>query len=622
MPKNFYTPTSCAPISLAGRPSITTGVRTATIVDGLARAAQVHKEQSSGTSMNNFIVSGTQLLDKFGRTSQVYVDRTASAGFGVLQHYTVTAAALLEDLVQRNMTYDYLNRPLSSEIWFAQNGTQGQWTTTENQYGWNQDLLGVVFNACVINRANKNKQIISTEVALASIENFRFKPINIEHNRKNIVGIVTNYGFSEFGTDSPLTLEEVKAMNDPFNVCLSGFVWKVANKDFAEALADASDPSSDKYLSISTSWEMGFKEYGIAVGNKNLKEAEIIEGEEALEEYSKYLKHFGGPGVDAKKRPVYLNLMGEILPLGIGFTNNPAAEVEGVYVHTVSANAEVKEQAEEKENAETSEAEKHTEEEDNQNNLKIIDENSSHAAKANVKENITQETSQKKQIMKINKIGDITEEALKEVAASDVRSFLESEIARHSTEWAEQKKNKEEALAAAEKAKADIETSLEEIKANADKLQKELDELKTAQAAREQSEAFQSRMNGLDEEFDLCDEDRTVIAEQIKELDEAGFSKWQKAFEVFAKEKSKKYIAAKKAEKAEKEKANGKEKSKEVVASEVSAAAAATEEAAAAAVENLEAEAAAIPNAGQTSEPSLRDKMKAAFSKENVKVTA
>ena len=143
MPKNFYTPTSCAPISLAGRPSITTGVRTATIVDGLARAAQVHKEQSSGTSMNNFIVSGTQLLDKFGRTSQVYVDRTVSAGFGVLQHYTVTAAALLEDLVQRNMTYDYLNRPLSSEIWFAQNGTQGQWTTTENQYGWNQDLLGV-----------------------------------------------------------------------------------------------------------------------------------------------------------------------------------------------------------------------------------------------------------------------------------------------------------------------------------------------------------------------------------------------------------------------------------------------------------------------------------------------
>jgi hypothetical protein len=493
----------------------------------------------------------------------------------------------------------------------------------------NQDLLGVVFNACVINRANKNKQIISTEVALASVENFRFKPINIEHNRKSIVGIVTNYGFSEFGTDSPLTLEEVKAMTDPFNVCLSGFVWKVANKDFAEALADASDPSSDKYLSISTSWEMGFKEYGIAVGNKNLKEAEIIEGEEALEEYSKYLKHFGGPGVDAKKRPVYLNLMGEILPLGIGFTNNPAAEVEGVYVHNVvakeerAANEENAEASKTSESSEAAEVEQDTEKENNQNNLKIIDENSSHAAKANVKENITQETSQKKQIMKITKIGDITEEALKEVAASDVRSFLESEIARHSTEWAEQKKNKEEALAAAEKAKADIETSLNEIKANADKLEKELNDLKTAQAAREQADAFQSRMNGLDEEFDLCDEDRTVIAEQIKELDEAGFSKWQKAFEVFAKEKSKKYIAAKKAEKAEKEKANGKEKSKEVVASEVSAsAAAATEEAAAAAVEDLQAKASEIPNAGQTSEPTLREKMKNAFSKENVKVTA
>jgi hypothetical protein len=321
--------------------------------------------------------------------------------------------------------------------------------------------------------------------------------------------------------------------------------------------------------------------------------------------------------------------MGEILPLGIGFTNNPAAEVEGVYVYNAvakeeqAANEENAEASKTSESSEAAEVEQDTEKENNQNNLKIIDENSSHAAKANVKENITQETSQKKQIMKITKIGDITEEALKEVAASDVRSFLESEIARHSTEWAEQKKNKEEALAAAEKAKADIETSLNEIKANADKLEKELNDLKTAQAAREQSESFQSRMNGLDEEFDLCDEDRTVIAEQIKELDEAGFSKWQKAFEVFAKEKSKKYIAAKKAEKAEKEKANGKEKSKEVVASEVSAsAAAATEEAAAAAVEDLQAKASEIPNAGQTSEPTLREKMKNAFSKENVKVTA
>ena len=142
-PSNIYTPNSCALINLASRPGISTGVRTATIVDGLARPVQIHKEQSNGSNMSDFIVSGVQTLDKFGRVTQVYVDRTASSGFGVLQQTNINPAALLDDLIQRNITYDYLNRPLSSETWFAQDGTQGQWTTTENQYGWNQDLLGV-----------------------------------------------------------------------------------------------------------------------------------------------------------------------------------------------------------------------------------------------------------------------------------------------------------------------------------------------------------------------------------------------------------------------------------------------------------------------------------------------
>jgi hypothetical protein len=43
--------------------------------------------------------------------------------------------ALLDDLMQRDITYDYLNLQLSSEQWVADSTSQGQWTTTENQYG-------------------------------------------------------------------------------------------------------------------------------------------------------------------------------------------------------------------------------------------------------------------------------------------------------------------------------------------------------------------------------------------------------------------------------------------------------------------------------------------------------
>ena len=196
----------------------------------------------------------------------------------------------------------------------------------------NYDLIGVAFNAFVVNRANKNGQVISTDVALSSVENFKFKPMNVEHKRKNVAGLITGYGFSEYGTDKPLTLEEVKDKKDPFNVVLSGFVWRVVNDEFAAKLEESSDPSSESYLSISTSWEMGFKNFNIAKGSLNLSDATIFSDEENITAMKDKLIHFGGNGVDEDGSPLYINLIGEVLPLGIGFTMNPAADVKGVKV--------------------------------------------------------------------------------------------------------------------------------------------------------------------------------------------------------------------------------------------------------------------------------------------------
>jgi len=41
----------------------------------------------------------------------------------------------------------------------------------------NLDLLPVAFDACVINRVNKNKDVIDTQTALAVYKNFINKPI-------------------------------------------------------------------------------------------------------------------------------------------------------------------------------------------------------------------------------------------------------------------------------------------------------------------------------------------------------------------------------------------------------------------------------------------------------------
>jgi hypothetical protein len=161
----------------------------------------------------------------------------------------------------------------------------------------NVDLLPVAFNACVINRVNKNGDVVDTPTAIAMYKDFINKPINIEHNRDRVVGVILATGFSEFGTDKPLTEDEVKELKGPFNITLGGVVWKVVNNRLSDIIENASDPTSDDYLKISASWELGFSEYNIilsANGEKNIENAEVVTDVEKLEELKSSLKALAG----------------------------------------------------------------------------------------------------------------------------------------------------------------------------------------------------------------------------------------------------------------------------------------------------------------------------------------
>ena len=495
----------------------------------------------------------------------------------------------------------------------------------------NYDLIGVAFNAFIVNRANKNGQVISTDVALSSVENFKFKPMNIEHKRKNVAGLITGYGFSEYGTDKPLTLEEVKDKTDPFNVVLSGFVWRVVNDEFAAKLEESSDPSSESYLSISTSWEMGFKNFNIAKGSLNLSDATIFSDEENITAMKDKLLHFGGNGVDEDGSPLYINLIGEVLPLGIGFTMNPAADVKGVKVFG-SDDLETEEKneiSESSENENVSEVQKSLE--------------SSQASEKSVETNIISNKLEQQDLaasddlekeknkkennkMLIKSIEDLTDESLKQICATDIRALFEEEIKKASEKFAEEKEVQDSAVAEAEKTKAELEAQLEELKNVGEQLKAELEKIKIEAQAREKEETFQNRMITLDEEFSLDDEERQVIGEQIKELDQEAFEKWFKAFNVFAKGKNKKMMEEKmkmEKEKAAKDKMSNPgyasseevEKSAEVIASEQEE----KQNAAAEVLEEVEAEDAEVPN-GTVVEDSLRQKFAKAFNSETVKI--
>jgi hypothetical protein len=68
----------------------------------------------------------------------------------------------------------------------------------------NIDLIGVAFNAAVVNKFNKNGDGIDSETAVAVKDYFVHKPANIEHDRDRIVGHIVSAGFSKYGEDSEL----------------------------------------------------------------------------------------------------------------------------------------------------------------------------------------------------------------------------------------------------------------------------------------------------------------------------------------------------------------------------------------------------------------------------------
>ena len=500
----------------------------------------------------------------------------------------------------------------------------------------NYDLIGVAFNAFVVNRANKNGQVISTDVALSSVENFKFKPMNIEHKRKNVAGLITGYGFSEYGTDKPLTLEEAREKTDPFNVVLSGFVWRVVNEEFAEKLEASSDPSSEAYLSISTSWEMGFRNFNIAKGSLNLSEASILSDENQINLIKSKLSHFGGSGFDDDGQPLFINLIGEVLPLGIGFTNNPAADVKGVKVFgSPDLDLDDDDKKEEKDEEEKDEEESEKADsslnkliESSQFNEKLVETNiisnklDTENIAASSKSFETEKNKKENNKMLIKSIQDLTDDSLKQICATDIRSLFEEEIKKAGEKFAEAQEAKDKVVAEAEKTKAELEAQLEELKQTGEQLKAELEKIRVEAEAREKEESFQNRMITLDEEFSLDDEERQVIGEQIKDLDQEAFEKWYKAFNVFAKSKNKKLMMEKKeAEENNKEKEESKASSIEEKESAEAIASKQEEKEleAAAVLEKVEAKDVAVPN-GAVAEDSLRQKFAKAFNSSTIKI--
>jgi len=354
-------------------------------------------------------------------------------------------------------------------------------------------------------------------------------------------------------------------------------------------------------MSISASWELGFNDYNLIVlenGEKNIENGQIISDAKQIEKYQNSLRGFGGSGKIDENKMVYRQVLGKVVPLGVGLTLNPAADVQGIAIQSEDNN--IIEKDEEVEAGIITQEPGSTE-----NNI-------SQEENLNVKK--------ERIFMKITKIEDITDALLKEVTASSVTEFIAEEIKKANDAFVAEKSEKENELKAANEKIANVTAEHEVVKKQVEEVSQKLASLEAEKEAKAKEEIFTMRMATLDEEYDLSDEDRQVLAADIKDLSEEAFSAYKNKMAILMKEKNKKS----KEEKMQKEKemkaslpVEEVKASEEVVAPQIST----TQEVVEQAVDNGSKASTEIPNSVPASQPSVKEKYASAFGLDGFELT-
>lgn len=387
----------------------------------------------------------------------------------------------------------------------------------------NVDILPVVFNLAKVNEINENGDAMNALAAIKSVKSFANKPINVEHERRQIVGHIVNASLSENEFDfNDNNLSSFSDKTTPFYINAVGFIYAKIFPDLAQAIIDAANEENEEYKTISTSWELAFKKFKIVKSSsKNLADATYI-NEDDYEQYRKYVKRFGGKGVDAEGNIVGRVVYGESIGLGAGLTMQPAADVQGVYLVQDIFN----EQLEDK-----SVAKKQKNSQSTQNDVRTIKSNI-----LNMDENETKEFLEKM-------TEAVASVVRKESDAKSIGQIFHEAIKEHGENW----KSKVEAEA---QARAEADQKLATLSSEYEKIQSELSQMKEQMEAKASADLFNDRMNFFDTEYELTEQENEIIASELKQVGntEEAFASYKEKIGVLFSHKSKAAIAKAKEE--------------------------------------------------------------------------
>jgi len=477
----------------------------------------------------------------------------------------------------------------------------------------NIDLVGAAFNAAVVNKFNRNGDGINSETAVDLIDYFVNKPTNIEHKKQKVVGHIVNAGFTDLNNDKIIGNGAALGNKDPYYISLAAVVYKTVNKDFADVLLQSSEEDSSYFNKISASWELGFNDYVLAVGSQDLKDAEIITDPNHISEMKHFLKAFEGSGALNDGTPIYRLVVGDVFPLGIGFTTNPAAEVSGLIVQK-NIDLDINDKRADAEN-----------EKNFKNNILKISQSEINNVKNTNTMDITEFKTEFEKVLdsKLADNAEFTQEAVANVASHVIEKIREKD-AQFTAEREAIEAEKVQATKDAEEAKA----SIEDLHKKLEEANEKINSLETSISAAAAEQLFNSRMEAIDELYDLSDQDRTVLANEVKTLEASddAFESYQGKLASLLQHKSKafkveqeKQFEAKVQEELEKRLATTSQEGVAIATETYSE----TEETVEEVVENVEVPHSSIANNNEASstEESLSDQFRRAFNTENISIT-
>lgn len=382
------------------------------------------------------------------------------------------------------------------------------------------DVLYFAADGALGGAVNRNDDSISAETAIAIHRSAINKFISTDHDRDKIVGAVINAGLSRYGTNDLLTSDEAAKLTEPFNMPVAGVIWKVIANQLAKYLVRVGDSLDKDALSLS--WEIAFDQYDIAVGSKNLFEARIVkEGTDEWAELDRRLRCNGGTGLSVDGKGVYRVIAGEPILLGYSVVERPAAGVKGILPITAPTISEQPESA--PTDAST------------QSDAASVTPTLPATAAAAVEEKIITPTESRvtpaNVPMKIESLAQLSanwSDIRKLESAAAVEDFVKA-LQKGEEAYVAQLAAEKNLVQTLQSSKAELEQAKADAEKRAGDLQSQIDLLKQSAAQAEANQKFKERMANLDESFELDDQDRELLAPEIRSLaDDTAFAAFKK----------------------------------------------------------------------------------------------